>query len=166
MLHQFGNKLRYLRLQYGVTQVELAQELAVARQSHVSLLERGQRAPSLELVIRVADRFCVAIDYLLRDTIPEEHIITVDQPAQQQLPDLFGRKLKYLRIQRGITQAELAGLLSLRTQSHISLLETGRSEPSIELVLMLTDIFGVTTDYLLRDAIPIDDASPDTGSPD
>jgi DNA-binding XRE family transcriptional regulator len=46
------------------------------------------------------------------------------------------------------------------------LLETGRSEPSIELVLMLADIFGVTTDYLLRDAIPIDDASPDTGSPD
>jgi len=34
------------------------------------------------------------------------------------------------------------------------------------MVLNLADLFNVTTDYLLRDAIPIDDASPATDSPD
>lgn len=52
-------------------------------------------------------------------------------------------------------QADLARQLGLRTQAHISLLEAGHKEPSINLVLRIADLFGVTTDYLLRDDIPV-----------
>jgi DNA-binding XRE family transcriptional regulator len=30
-----------------------------------------------------------------------------------------------------------------------------RKEPSIDLVVQIADVFGVTTDYLLRDSIPV-----------
>lgn len=67
-----GDKLRYLRTQRHMTQVELAQRLGLARQGYVSNLEAGRKAPSLELVVQIADLFGVTTDYLLRDTTPIE----------------------------------------------------------------------------------------------
>lgn len=67
-----GEKLRYLRMQRQMTQVELAQQLGLARQGYVSNLEAGRKAPSLDLVIQIADLFGVTTDYLLRDTAAVE----------------------------------------------------------------------------------------------
>jgi transcriptional regulator with XRE-family HTH domain len=47
---------------------------------------------------------------------------------------------------------ELVHQLGLKSQAHISLMEAGQSDPSIEMVIQLADLFGVTTDYLLRDS--------------
>ena len=41
-------------------------------------------------------------------------------------------------------------------QGYISNLEAGRKAPSLELVVRVADLFGVTTDYLLRDSIGIE----------
>lgn len=65
----FGAKLRYLRLQHHVLQSDLAQQLDLARQGYISNLENNRTEPSLDLVVRVADRFGVSTDYLLRDTV-------------------------------------------------------------------------------------------------
>lgn len=65
----FGAKLRYLRLQHHVVQSDLAQQLGLARQGYISNLETNRTEPSLDLVVRVADRFGVSTDYLLRDTV-------------------------------------------------------------------------------------------------
>jgi transcriptional regulator with XRE-family HTH domain len=46
--------------------------------------------------------------------------------------------------------SELAQRLGLAANAHISLLERGRHEPSIDLVVAIADLFGVTTDYLLH----------------
>jgi transcriptional regulator with XRE-family HTH domain len=62
-------------------------------------------------------------------------------------------------------QTELSLQLALRTQAHISLLESGRKEPSIDLVLRIADVFGVSTDYLLRDAIPVNATGSDDAAP-
>ncbi|NJN66686.1 MAG: helix-turn-helix transcriptional regulator [Chloroflexaceae bacterium] len=68
----------------------------------------------------------------------------------------MGAKLRYLRIRGDWTQAEISRELGLAAQAHISYLETNRKEPSIDLLLKIADFFRVTTDYLLRDEIPIE----------
>jgi len=81
------------------------------------------------------------------------------------MPAQFGNKLRYLRRRHNLTQSDLARWLVLVSQSYISYLESHRKTPSLELVLRVADVFGITTEYLLRDDIPIDlptlpDATP------
>ena len=60
----------------------------------------------------------------------------------------FGEKLKSLRTEMGLTQAELAKKLNVTT-SVISYYESQTRTPSPEILIKLADIFHVTTDYLL-----------------
>lgn len=60
----------------------------------------------------------------------------------------FGNKLKTLRIHNNFTQAQLAAKLGL-TKSVISAYETGLRMPSYEILISISRIFKVTTDYLL-----------------
>lgn len=159
MLQIFGAKLRYLRRQQSLTQKLLSQRLQIVRQSHISLLEQMLRIPSLEVIIRIAGIFAVTTDYLLRDEIPIEAAAEQKTivPIQESSPQFFGAKLRHLRLQqKELYQADLAKLLSVKTQTYISLLETGNSVPSIDLVLEIAQHFAVTTDYLLRDAISVE----------
>lgn len=157
MPHLFGAKLRYLRHQRGLTQMELAQQLT--SQGHITSLETGKDAPSLRLVLRVAWFFGVSTDYLLRDTMPVEDAPVANQtsPEPGPLPQLFGRKLRALRVERNLTQGALAQQLGLARHSYISNLEAGRKAPSLELLVQLADLFGVTADYLLVDTINVDE---------
>jgi transcriptional regulator with XRE-family HTH domain len=156
MLRLFGDKLRYLRQQHRMTQTDLARRLVSVSQSHLSHLEAGRKAPSLDLVVELADVFMVQTDYLLRDTIPADQPLLYEALANTRSDYLhsFGTALRHLRITRAMTQTALADLLVLASHSHISYLETERKEPSIELVLRVGDLFDVTTDYLLRGDSP------------
>ena len=67
----------------------------------------------------------------------------------------FGAKLRDLRQQRGVTQAEHATTLNHSSHSHISYLEADTKHPSLTLVHSIACTFGVTTEYLLRDALDV-----------
>lgn len=60
----------------------------------------------------------------------------------------FGNRLKHLRTKSGVTQAQLAERLGL-TKSVISAYETGLRMPSYEILIQISRIFKVSTDYLL-----------------
>lgn len=60
----------------------------------------------------------------------------------------FGVRLKTLRLQHNLTQLELAQKLSL-TKSVISAYETGLRMPSYDVLIAISRIFKVSTDYLL-----------------
>jgi transcriptional regulator with XRE-family HTH domain len=155
----FHTKLRHLRHRQGSTQAQLARQLGLTSHTHISHLESGRKSPSLDLVLRVARYFGITTDYLLRDTIPataDTAQTTTYAAPEARFPQRFSAKLRHLRKQRGMTQDDLARQMSFWTQAHISLLELGGSEPSIEFVLQLADLFQVTTDYLLNDAIPVE----------
>ena len=144
----FGTKLRTLRVQHGLSQVELAGKLALAQQSYVSHLETGKKEPSLELLIRVAHVFTVSTDYLLRDTVPVEP----PHPAYREHSDVsapLGEKLMTLRLTAGLTQTTLAHHLGLAYPGYISNLENGSKFPSLTVVVKIADFFAVTTDWLL-----------------
>jgi transcriptional regulator with XRE-family HTH domain len=60
----------------------------------------------------------------------------------------FKDSLKKLRIRNSLSQLELAEKLNVK-QYVISSWEIGRSEPSIDQIIELSNIFKVPTDYLL-----------------
>lgn len=65
------------------------------------------------------------------------------QPARSDRSErLFPALLKYWRGQRGLSQLDL-GLAADVSARHISFLETGRSGPSIEMVLLLGEVLDV-----------------------
>lgn len=148
---RFGAKLRYLRRCCDLTQTELTQCLNFSAQTHISNLETGKKAPSLETVIKIGRFFHVSVDYLLRDEIPLAVLISKDllNEYQNQYRHWCGEKLRTLRIQRGWSQAELSRRLSLGNQGYLSNLELGRQEPSITLLLRLADVLAVTIEEFL-----------------
>lgn len=60
----------------------------------------------------------------------------------------FGNTLKTLRLKADMTQAQLAQKLQL-TKSVISAYETGLRLPSYDVLIHISRIFHVSTDYLL-----------------
>lgn len=60
----------------------------------------------------------------------------------------FGKRLKALRTQKHMTQADLSDRLRV-TKSVISAYETGLRMPSYDVLIQISRIFHVTTDYLL-----------------
>ncbi|MBQ9142609.1 MAG: helix-turn-helix transcriptional regulator [Lachnospiraceae bacterium] len=60
----------------------------------------------------------------------------------------FGNTVKALRLQHNLTQAQLAEKLGL-TKSVISAYETGLRMPSYDVLIAISRIFKVSTDYLL-----------------
>ncbi len=60
----FSNCLKELRTQAGLTQLQLAQRLGITK-SVISFYELSERAPSPDVLIRLAQIFHVSTDYLL-----------------------------------------------------------------------------------------------------
>lgn len=61
---------------------------------------------------------------------------------------MFGKRLKELRENQGITQSDLAASLNVSRQS-ISGYENNSVEPSLDIIVKIADIFNVSLDYLL-----------------
>ena len=62
----------------------------------------------------------------------------------------FGNKLYNLRKARGMSQEELASELNTSRQA-VSKWENDKGFPETETILMISSIFSVTIDYLLKD---------------
>lgn len=60
----FPKKLKKMRLENGISQKDLAKVLGISR-SCLANYETGKRQPDYDMLIRIADRFQVMIDYLV-----------------------------------------------------------------------------------------------------
>src|SRR3712207_686173 len=72
---------------------------------------------------------------------------------------IISEKIMSLRKKMGWSQEDLANELNVSRQS-VSKWETGASIPDMSKIIQMSDIFGVTTDYLLKDGF--DDESLNT----
>ncbi len=61
----------------------------------------------------------------------------------------FGQKLQQLRRARGMSQEDLAGQLSVTRQT-ISKWELDQSTPDLPYLAAISELFGVSTDYLIK----------------
>ena len=66
-LKEFGNRISMLRKLQNLTQDELAERIHVSK-DHISRIERGIRACSLESLIDLAQELHTSTDYLLTGT--------------------------------------------------------------------------------------------------
>lgn len=65
--------------------------------------------------------------------------------------EVFSKRLKELRLQSGMTQAQIADKLHIRQQSYARY-EYGTGEPNMQTLYEISEIFGVSIDYLFGKA--------------
>ena len=76
----------------------------------------------------------------------------------------LGEKLQRLRKARGMSQEELAARMGVSRQA-VSRWELNLALPDTENVVRLSELFGVTTDYLLKQQEAGEKPSPELGAP-
>lgn len=67
----------------------------------------------------------------------------------------LGEKIFKLRSEKGLSQEAFGDNLGVSRQS-VSKWETDQSVPELEKIVAISELFGVTTDYLLKDEIPVE----------
>jgi transcriptional regulator with XRE-family HTH domain len=77
------------------------------------------------------------------------------QAVQDQGMRKFGEKVSRLRKQRGLSYRELAALLET-SHSHLVNIESGKHQPSVELIERMVRFFGVSFDQLMDDEIDLE----------
>jgi transcriptional regulator with XRE-family HTH domain len=64
MIENLGERLRELRASHHISQTDLSKRIGVTN-ALISAIEKGERSPSLETLIKLASQFKVSTDYLL-----------------------------------------------------------------------------------------------------
>lgn len=67
-LRAIGARIKAARERAGMTQEDLAAELEMSP-THISVLERGLKAPKLEKLVNIANALHVSSDMLLQDVV-------------------------------------------------------------------------------------------------
>ena len=77
---------------------------------------------------------------------------------------ILADKIIRLRKQNGWSQEELAERMHVSRQA-VSKWEAAQTTPDLEKILMLSKLFGVSTDYLLKDELEQEEFTDDTLEP-
>ncbi len=64
-LKQLGERLRTIRLQHGLTQVEIALKCKINR-NYIGMLERGERNPTYLTLCKIAKHLEIEVSDLIR----------------------------------------------------------------------------------------------------
>lgn len=67
-MKKFGEKLRTLRQQRGLSQNQLGDRLGVTR-NYISRMERGEKIPNVAMLLKIARLFDVSLDQLAKDEL-------------------------------------------------------------------------------------------------
>lgn len=71
---QLSDSIKQTRISHAMTQAKLADFLGVTTRS-IQFYESGERSPTIETIIKLADYFDVSIDYLTgRVDDPKQHL--------------------------------------------------------------------------------------------
>lgn len=131
-----GDKIRILRTEKKLSLQELADRAGISL-SYLSEIERGTVYPSLSTVKRIAEALGV----------PPTSIM-----AQE---GSLGYKLKALREEYGLTQAQLAKLAGV-TAGLIGQIEQGKVQPSLKTLEKLAEVMGVSPCYFIMEPGAVD----------
>jgi len=66
-----GKRIQHLRKANGMTQEELAIRLNISDR-HLRNIERGEEAPSIDLLVEIMETFNTTLDYLIVGKTPSE----------------------------------------------------------------------------------------------
>lgn len=135
-----GKNLKRLRTDYNITQKELADYLGVTPKA-VSFYELDQRMPPPELILKIADRFNVTIDFLFGYEKDKITLATLS-------PTEVGAELQAVLAERDILPAELDKLANVKTGTTAKIIK-GTYEPHFDVATKLASVLDVPTSLLL-----------------
>ena len=138
-----GDRIATLRKEKKLTQEELSIQLDVTRQS-ISKWESGVAIPEYDKLLKLSDIFSCSIDYLLNENMNNKEI-----NFNEITPYSVGEKIFSLRKTNNVTQEQLAEVLGVTRQT-IYKWEVGLSTPEIYKIIMISDFFSCSLDYLIR----------------
>ncbi|MFZ4656766.1 MAG: helix-turn-helix domain-containing protein [Caldilineaceae bacterium] len=156
MMEKFGEKLQKLRQKHGVSLRELSTQLGYASHSYLTALEKNERKPSADVILKLADLFDVTTDQLMRDEFDLDEDDSAGQQEAGRQVKRIGEKLQMLRLRLGLTMIQLAEHLET-SHAQISWIESGLRTPSSELLLKMSLFFEVSANRLLRDDLDLDE---------
>lgn len=129
-----GQRLHFLRTFRELSQEQLAETIERTA-TFVSLIETGDAAPSFDTLLRLTKALNVEVMELFRfnktyaQTKRRGRAVDISEEAN--LRTEFGKRLRFLRKMRAITQKQLAQSIG-RSASFLRMIEKGLSRPSFE----------------------------------
>ena len=152
----FATRLKRLIDNSGKTLYELSKEIGIARMNLIKY-KNDEAEPSITPLASITSYFNVSADYLLGLTDysgpTEKRIAQLKEipPPEQPIffnAALFGKTLKTLRLEKRLTQFQLAEKLGVDTFTIFSY-ENGGNIPNIDFLISVSMFFGVSADSLL-----------------
>lgn len=131
-----GEKIRIIRNEKNLSLQELADKVGISL-SYLSEIERGTVYPALNTLKRVADG------------------LDIPPSALMGHEGTLGHKLKALREEYGLTQAQLANLAGV-TAGLIGQIEQGKVQPSLKTLEKLAEVMGVSPCYFIMEPGAVD----------
>lgn len=131
-----GDKIRLMRGEKNMSSQDLAGKAGISL-SYLSEIERGTVYPALNTLKRLAQGLGV----------PPSSIIGQEGS--------LGHKLKALREEYGLTQAQLANLAGV-TAGLIGQIEQGKVQPSLKTLEKLAEVMGVSPCYFIMEPGAVD----------
>ena len=124
-----GNKIRLARENKKMTMAETAEAAGIST-SYLSEIERGSVKPSIATTKRLAEVLDVSISKLVGENVG------------------LGAKLRRLREEQGLTQAQLAKNAGV-SAGLIGQIEHGKVQPSLQTIENISCVLGVSPCYLI-----------------
>ncbi|HHW42565.1 MAG TPA: helix-turn-helix transcriptional regulator, partial [Desulfotomaculum sp.] len=131
-----GDKIRLLRAEKNLSLQDLAARAGISL-SYLSEIERGTVYPALSTLKRIAE----GLDVSPTSIMGQEGSL--------------GHKLKALREEYGLTQAQLANLAGV-TAGLIGQIEQGKVQPSLKTLEKLSEVMGVSPCYFIMEPGAVD----------
>ena len=78
---RLGERIREERLKLNLTQAKLAEAVDIS-DTYMGAIERGERSLTLDTLVRLANRLCVTVDYLLADSVADNDANILEQFRQ------------------------------------------------------------------------------------
>ena len=135
---EFGEKIKNLRKQKGLTQTELAKKMGTT-QSTIYKYEKGLRTIPLNVIEKFANVFETSVDLLLN---------TKENKNNDQGDIDTGNKIKGLREANNLTRIEMSKELDIDVSS-LANFETGVSKVPIDILIKFATYFNVSIDDLV-----------------
>ncbi len=131
-----GDKIRLMRSEKNLSLQDLANRAGISL-SYLSEIERGTVYPALNTLKRIAEG------------------LGVPPSAVMGQEGSLGHKLKALREEYGLTQAQLANLAGV-TAGLIGQIEQGKVQPSLKTLEKLAEVMGVSPCYFIMEPGAVD----------
>ncbi|MTI81208.1 MAG: helix-turn-helix transcriptional regulator [Firmicutes bacterium] len=131
-----GEKIRIIRNEKDLSLQDLADNVGISL-SYLSEIERGTVYPALSTLKRVSEGLNIPTSALMGHE------------------GTLGHKLRSLREEYGLTQAQLANLASV-TAGLIGQIEQGKVQPSLKTLEKLAEVMGVSPCYFIMEPGAVD----------